>query len=53
MPNPTIDLPADWGATVNGSMIVARSVVGQDAAGNIIYAGGTSLLPADLSAALA
>jgi hypothetical protein len=26
--------------------------VGQDAAGNIIYAGGISLLPADLSAAL-
>jgi hypothetical protein len=52
VPNPTIDIPADWGATVNGSMIVARSAVGQDAAGNIIYAGGTSLLPADLSAAL-
>jgi hypothetical protein len=33
-------------------MVVARSAVGEDALGNIIYAGGTSLLPADLSAAL-
>ena len=52
VPSPTVDVPGDWGATVNSSMVVARSAVGQDGAGNIIYAGGLSLLPADLSAAL-
>ncbi len=52
VPNPTVDTPADWGATVNKSMVVARSAVGQDAAGNVIYAGGSALLPSDLSAAL-
>ena len=50
--NPTAADPAAWGATVNSSMVVARSALGQDAAGNITYAGGMSLLPADLAAAL-
>jgi len=52
VPNPTVGTPADWGATVNSSMLVARSAVGEDAQGNIIYAGGMALLPVDLSAAL-
>ncbi len=51
-PNPTVGTPADWGATVNSSMVVARSAAGEDAQGDIIYAGGMALLPADLSAAL-
>ncbi len=52
IPSPTVGIPSDWGATVNSSMVVARSAAGQDAQGDIIYAGGMALLPADLSAAL-
>ncbi len=52
VPSPTVGTPADWGATVNSSMVVARSAAGEDAQGDIIYAGGMALLPADLSAAL-
>jgi hypothetical protein len=50
--NSTVGVPADWGVTVNGSMLVARSAVGQDAAGDIIFAGGTAVYPKDLSDAL-
>jgi len=42
----------DWGGTVGGSA-VARSAVGMDAAGDIIYAASMSTLPADLAVALA
>jgi hypothetical protein len=41
----------DWGATVGGSM-VARSAVGMDAAGDIMFAGSMSALPRDLASAL-
>jgi hypothetical protein len=44
--------PAAWGATVTASKIVARSAAGEDAQGDIIYAGGMALLPEDLSNAL-
>jgi hypothetical protein len=50
--NPAVGNPGAWGATVNSSRVVARSAVGEDALGNIIYAGGMSLLPQDLSDAL-
>jgi hypothetical protein len=50
--NPTVSVPADWGATVNGSKVVARSAVGEDSVGNIVFAGGTALWPKDLSDAL-
>jgi hypothetical protein len=33
-------------------MVVARSAAGEDARGDIMYAGGMALLPADLAAAL-
>ncbi len=52
VPNPTVGTPSDWGATVNSSMVVARSAAGEDAQGDILYAGGMALLPADLAAAL-
>ena len=45
--------PALWGATLRGSAYVARSSIGQDAAGDLIYAASMSALPADLAAALA
>jgi hypothetical protein len=42
-----------WGATLGGGAHVARSAVGQDAAGHLIYAASMSAVPADLAFALA
>ena len=42
-----------WGATLGGGKLVARSALGQDAAGQLIFAGSMSASPADLAAALA
>ena len=42
-----------WGATLGGGAYVARSAVGQDAAGHLIYAASVSAVPADLASALA
>ena len=42
-----------WGATLGGGAYVARSAVGEDAAGQLIYAASMSALPADLASALA
>ena len=47
---------ADWttrGATLGGGAYVARSAIGQDAAGDLLYAASMSAVPADLAAALA
>jgi hypothetical protein len=52
VPNPTVGIPEDWGATLTSSKVVPRSGAGEDAHGNIIYAGGWSVLPSDLAAAL-
>ncbi len=41
-----------WGATLGGGEYVARSALGQDAAGHLIFAGSMSASPADLAAAL-
>jgi hypothetical protein len=41
-----------WGGTVGGLEYVARSAVGQDAAGNLIYVASESAVPADLAAVL-
>jgi hypothetical protein len=51
-PSSTVGVVGDWGATLGGGAAVARSAVGEDAQGNIIYVGGMSLVPADLAAAL-
>jgi hypothetical protein len=42
-----------WGATLGGGAYVARSAVGQDAAGDLIYAASMSAVPADLASVLA
>jgi Phosphodiester glycosidase len=42
-----------WGATLGGGAYVARSAIGQDAAGHLMYAASMSAVPADLAAALA
>ena len=41
-----------WGSTLGGGEYVARSALGQDAAGNLIYAASMSASPAALAAAL-
>jgi hypothetical protein len=51
-PNPTVTVPSDWGATLTVSKVVPRSAAGEDAQGDIIYAAGMGVLPADLSTAL-
>jgi hypothetical protein len=42
-----------WGATLGGGAYVARSALGQDAAGQLVYAASMSAVPADLARALA
>jgi len=42
-----------WGATLGGGEYVARSAVGQDASGDLVYAASISTTPADLADALA
>ncbi len=41
-----------WGATLGGGELVARSALGQNAKGQLIYAGSMSASPADLATAL-
>jgi hypothetical protein len=41
-----------WGATLNNVSNTARSAVGMDAQGNIVYAGSEAALPADMANAL-
>ncbi len=42
---------AIWGATLGGGELVARSALGQNSTGQLIYAGSMSASPADLAAA--
>lgn len=51
-PSPQISDVAAWGATLGGGSSVARSALGEDAAGNILYAGSMSALPSDMAEAL-
>jgi hypothetical protein len=41
-----------WGSTISGGKYVARSALGENAAGDLIYAGAMSATSADLAAAL-
>ena len=41
-----------WGATLGGGEDVARSAIGQNSAGDIMYAGSMSTTPYDLARAL-
>jgi len=45
--------PGLWGATLGGGTYVARSAVGQDPYGDLLFAGSMSTSPADLAQALA
>jgi hypothetical protein len=52
-PTPAAADPSVWGATLGGGAHVARSAVGEDAAGDLLYAGSMSAVPEDLAMALA
>lgn len=41
-----------WGATLGGGSAVARSAVGTDPAGDLVYAGSMAAVPVDLASAL-
>ena len=51
-PSPNIADVAAWGATLGGGNSVARSALGEDSAGDLLYAGSMSALPSDLAGAL-
>ncbi|MHB8317836.1 MAG: hypothetical protein ACYDEP_01185 [Acidimicrobiales bacterium] len=51
-PSPAIANISAWGATLGPAPAVARSALGEDAQGNIIYAASMSALPVDLASAL-
>lgn len=51
-PSPAASAVAPWGSTFKGESAVARSSLGEDAAGNLVYAAGMEVLPADLASAL-
>ena len=42
-----------WGGTIGNQEYVARSALGENAAGDLMYAAGMSITPADLASALA
>ncbi len=50
--SPTVGDVGAWGSTLGGGASVARSGLGEDANGNLIFAGGMSLVPADLASGL-
>ncbi len=50
--SPGISNVLSWGATIGGRLAVARSALGQDAAGDLIVAASMSALPVDLASAL-
>ncbi len=51
-PSPAIADWQAWGATLSGGESVARSALGENRAGQLIYAGSMSASPADLATAL-
>jgi len=51
-PAGNVDSIGAWGATLGGGSVVARSSLGQDAAGDLLYAAGMEALPGDLAGAL-
>jgi hypothetical protein len=47
-----VDTIGAWGSTLGGGSVVARSSLGEDAAGDLLYAAGMEAVPADLAGAL-
>jgi hypothetical protein len=50
--SPDIGDISAWGATLGGGSLTARSAVGIDARGDLLYAGSMSALPSDMAKAL-
>jgi hypothetical protein len=50
--SPNVGDVSAWGATLGGGLLTARSSVGIDARGNVLYAASMSALPSDLADAL-
>jgi hypothetical protein len=50
--SPSVGDPASWGSMLGPGPAVPRSGLGQDTQGDILYAAGMSLVPADLATAL-
>lgn len=50
--SPNVGNISAWGATLGGGDLTARSAMGIDAHGNLLYAGSMSALPSDLANAL-
>jgi len=51
-PSPNINAIGSWGATLGGVAAVARSALGEDPQGDILYAAAMQALPVDLADAL-
>jgi Phosphodiester glycosidase len=51
-PSPNIAVSGAWGSELGNRSTVARSAVGEDAAGDILFAGSMSATPAELADAL-
>jgi hypothetical protein len=51
-PSPTVGDVSVWGAVLGGGELTARSAVGIDARGDLLYAGSMSALPSDMARAL-
>jgi hypothetical protein len=51
-PSPSISSAGAWGDPLHENPVTARSALGQDAAGNLIYAGSLHALPVDVAGAL-
>jgi hypothetical protein len=51
-PSPNIADVAAWGATLGAGTAVARSALGEDSSGNLLYAASMTALPSDLAGAL-
>jgi hypothetical protein len=51
-PSPGIGSVSAWGATLGGGASVARSALGEDASGDLLYAGSMSAVPSELAAAM-
>jgi hypothetical protein len=51
-PSPNVGNVFAWGATLGGGVLTARSAVGIDGRGDLLYAGSMSALPSDVANAL-
>ncbi|MGA2522287.1 MAG: hypothetical protein ABSG81_15885 [Acidimicrobiales bacterium] len=51
-PSPSIAAVGSWGSTLHGVAFQARSALGEDASGDLIYAASMGAFPADLASAL-